>query len=133
MIRQLLLHKGDSPNELLSVIRQFIKEYPNGLSVTVEPIYQKRTSKQNALYQLLVHRLHTQSGMDEDYIRYEAKRIAIGWGYPVKRDNDGNPIEVNGTFVGISSSDACISDFNKLIDGVYQLALREKIVLGDIK
>ena len=133
MIKQLQLHKGDSPSELLDVIRQFMKEYPSGLSVTVEPIYQKRTTKQNALYQLLVHRLHTQSGMDEDYIRYEAKRIAVGWGYPVKRDEQGYPIEKDGSFVGISSRDANIAQFKMLIEGLYQLALRNDIILEDVK
>ena len=133
MIRQFLIHKGDSSSELMSTIRQFIGEYPNGVTVTVEPYYQKRTGKQNALYQLLVHRLAIQSGLDEEYIKDEAKKIAIGWGYPVKRDEDGYPLEVNGTYVGISSRDANIAQFNMLVDALYQLALRNDIILEDVK
>lgn len=133
MIRHFLFHKGDSSSELLTTIRQFIGEYPNGVTVTVEPYYQQRTGKQNALYQLLVHRLAIQSGLDEEYIKDEAKKIAIGWGYPVKRDEDGYPLEVNGTYVGISSRDANIAQFNMLVDALYQLALRNDIILEDVK
>lgn len=133
MIRTFLLHKGDSSTELFNTIRQFLGEYPNGVTVTVEPWYQPRTSKQNAMYQLLVHRLSTQSGLAEEYIKEEAKKIAIGWGYPVKRDEDGYPIEKDGSFVGISSRDANIAQFKMLIDGLYQLALKHDIVLEDVK
>lgn len=133
MIRQFLIHKGDSSSELMNTIRQFIGEYPNGVTVTVEPYYQLRTGKQNALYQLLVHRLSIQSGLDEEFIKTEAKKIAIGWGYPVKRDEDGYPIEKDGTFVGISSRDANIAQFNMLIDALHQLALRNDIILEDVK
>lgn len=133
MIKQFLFHKGDSSSELICTIRQFIGEYPNGVTVTVEPYYQQRTGKQNALYQLLVHRLAIQSGLDEDYIKDEAKKIAIGWGYPVKRDEEGYPLEVNGTYVGISSRDANIAQFNMLVDALYQLALRNDIILEDVK
>lgn len=133
MVRQFLLHKGDSPSELIATIRRFIGEYPNGVTVTVEPWYQPRTGKQNAMYQLLVHRLSTQSGLDEQYIKEEAKKIAIGWGYPVKRDEDGYPIEKDGSFVGISSRDTNIAQFKMLIDALYQLALRNDIILEDVK
>lgn len=133
MVKQFIFHRGDSSSELCSTIRQFIGEYPNGVTVTVEPYYQQRTGKQNAMYQLLVHRLSTQSGLPEEYIREEAKKIAIGWGYPVKRDEQGYPIEKDGSFVGISSRDANIAQFKMLIEGLYQLALRNDIILEDVK
>jgi len=133
MIRQFQVHKGDSPSEIISTIRDFIGLYPNGVMVTVEPVYQLRTGKQNAMYQLLVHRLATQSGYDEEYIKAEAKKIAIGYGYPVQRDADGYPIEKDGTFVGISSRDANVAQFKMLIDALYQLALRNDIILEDVK
>lgn len=133
MIRQFTLHKGDTPSELYHTIRQFLGEYPNGVTVTVEPFYQQRTGKQNAMYQLLVHRLATQCGRDEGWVKEQAKKIAIGHGYPVKRDEDGYPIEKDGTFVGISSRDANIAQFKMLIDALYQLALNNDIILEDVK
>ena len=133
MIRQFQIHRGDNSSELISTIRKFLGEYPNGITVTVEPFYQPRTGKQNAMYQLLVHRLATQCGRDEGWVKEQAKRIAIGHGYPVKRDADGYPVEKDGTFVGISSRDANIAQFKILINALYQLAMDNDIILEDVK
>ena len=133
MIRQLLLHKGDSPSELVSTVRQFVKEYPNGVVVTVEPFCLPRTKKQNGQFQVLVKRLSVQSGFPTDAVKMMVKDIAVGHGYPVERDEDGEPIMQHGSYVPLSTAKATIGQFKLLIESCYDLALKYDIVLDDVK
>ena len=133
MKREFLFHKGDNAHDLTQTIRELVNRYPNGVAVTVEPYCLPRTREQNALLHVLIRRLSEQSGFPEEALKDWIKDIAVGHGYPVERDEWGNPIEKNGTYVPISSANANIAQMKMLIDACYSVALRYDIVLDDVK
>lgn len=133
MKREFIFHHGSTSTELMRTIREYINKYPNGVTVTVEPYCLPRTKEQNALLHVLIRRLSEQSGYPIDKLKDWIKDIAVGHGYPVERDEDGNPIEKDGSYVPISSANANIAQMKMLIDACYVLALRYDIVLDDVK
>ena len=133
MKREFLFHKGDNAHDLTQTIREYVNKYPNGVVVTVEPYCMPRSKEQNALLHVLIRRLSTQSGLPEDALKTWIKDIAVGHGYPVERNEWGDPIEKNGSYVPISSANANIAQMKMLIDACYVLALRYDIVLDDVK
>lgn len=133
MKSEFLFHKGDNAHNLLQTIREYVNKYPNGVSVTVEPYCLPRTREQNALLHVLLRRLSEQSGFPMDALKDWIKDIAVGHGYPVERDEFGNPISRNGSYIPISSANANIAQMKMLIDACYELGLRYDIVLDDIK
>ena len=133
MRKELLLHKGDSPSRLVSTVREYIDRYPNGVLVTVEPYCLPRTKEQNSLYQVLIKRISAQSGYPTDAVKNMVKEMAVGYGYPVERDEDGDPIERYGSFVPLSTTKASIGQIKILIECCYKIASKFDIVLDDVK
>ena len=92
MKRELLIHKGDSPQELFSAVKQFLGMYENGVIVTVEPYCSPRTAKQNGTYQLWVKRIHSQTGIPTDQLKKMAKEMGFaenGYRLIINCGNDG--------------------------------------------
>ena len=133
MKTELLLHKGESPHVLTQTVREYINRYPNGVVVTVEPYCLPRTKKQNGTYQVMVRRLSEQSGLSTQMVKQMAKHIAVGHGYPVERDEDGEPIMEYGSFVPKSTKDVTIGQMKILIEALHQLGLKYDVVLEDVK
>jgi len=130
---ELVIKKGDSPSKLLDVVRQYAKKYPNGVSISIEPYCLPRTKAQNNTYQLWVKRASEQTGIPTDLLKQMAKDKAVGYGYPVERDEDGEPIMKYGKFVPISSKDATIGQIKILMEQVRIIALDHDVVLEDVK
>ena len=133
MIEKMHLHDTGSLPDLNRQVGRFLSKYPNGVTVTIEPFYQQRTLKQNGTYQLMVRRLAEQSGLSTDEVKRRAKENAVGWGYPVERDDEGEPILYHGEVRGIPSKDANVAQFKLLIDALQQEALENRIILEDYK
>lgn len=133
MKHEFLFHKGDTPSELYRTIKDYINRYPNGVTVTVEPYCLTRTKPQNGKYQVLVRRLSEQSGMPTDEVKMKAKMIAVGHGYPVERDEEGEPIMRYGSIIPKSTKDITIGQMEILIEALYQLGLKHNIILDDVK
>ena len=133
MRTELVIKKGDSPSELLRVVRQYADRYPNGVSINIEPYCLPRTKAQNNTYQLWVKQAAEQTGISSDGLKRMAKDKAIGYGYPVERDEEGEPIMKYGKFVPISSKDATIGQIKILMEQVRIIALEHDVVLGEVK
>jgi len=131
MKRELLIHKGDSPQELYSAVKQFVNAYPKGVIVTIEPWCEPRTAKQNGTYQLWVKRISTQTGIPTDILKRMAKEKAIGYGYPVERDEDGEPILQYGYVIPKSTKDVAVEDMVILLRCLEEIGLENKVVLND--
>ena len=133
MKNQLFIKKGDSPYELNALVRDYCSRYPNGVVVTIEPYCMPSTKKQNGLYQVLVRRLAEQSGLSVQEVKAFAKDKAIGKGYPVERDADGDPILEDGRIVPLATKAATIGQMKILIETLYEIGLENGIVLDDVK
>ena len=133
MKREFFFKTSGNASDLVKTIKEYVNRYPNGVTVTVEPYCIPRSKEQNALFHVLLRRLSEQSGYPIEKLKDWVKDIAVGHGYPVERDEWGNPIEKNGSYVPISSATANIAQMKKLIDACYVLALRYDIVLDDVK
>lgn len=132
MRHEFLFHEGDTPNELLRTLRYYISHYPNGVVVTVEPYKMKRTAKQNGQYQVLIKRLSAQSGLETDQVKRLVKEMAVGYNYPVERDEDGEPILKYGYPIPISTSQATVEQMQILIECCYKIASKYGYVLTDV-
>ena len=133
MKREFLFHKGDTSGELMRTVREFVGHYPNGVVVTVEPYCMPRTREQNSKYQLLVKRLSAQSGFSTDEIKAYVKDMAVGYGYPVERDEDGEPVMKYGSYIPLSTTKATIGQMSILIECCYKIGAKYDIVLDDVK
>ena len=133
MQKQITIRRGDSSSELCQAVREMLNQYPNGLTVTIEPWCAPRTVKQNGQYQVLVKRLAEQSGYSPELIKQYAKERAVGKGYPVRRDENGEPVLQNGMIVPVSSKDATIGQFKILIETLYEIGLENGFILEDVK
>lgn len=133
MRKEFLFHKGDTSGELLRTVKAFINRYPNGVVVTVEPYCMGRSKEQNALYQLLIRRLSESTPYTVDEMKAIVKDKAVGNGYPVERDDDGDPIERNGSYVPLSTKKATVGQMEMLIECCYKLGAKWNIVLDDVK
>lgn len=133
MVKELLIHKGDTTTELIQTVREFVNRYPNGVVVRIEPYCLPRTKKQNGTYQVMVRRLSEQSGYPTPLIKEMAKQIAVGHGYPVERDDEGEPVLKYGSLVPKSTKDVTIGQMKILIEALHELALKYDIVLEDVK
>ena len=133
MRREILIHRGDSPSLLLSTVKEFIGEYPKGVVVTVEPWCEPRTKAQNAQYQLWVKRISAQTGIRSDELKRMAKDDAVGFGYPVERDEDGEPIMQYGSCIPKSTKDVTIGQMKILMRSLRNIALEHDVVLEDTK
>lgn len=133
MKRELLIHKGDSPQELFSAVKQFLGMYENGVIVTVEPYCSPRTAKQNGTYQLWVKRIHSQTGIPTDQLKKMAKEMAVGYGYPVERDEDGEPILQYGSVVPKSTRDVAVEDMVVLLRCLEKIAIKHDVVIDDVR
>jgi len=133
MRHELLLHKGDTSHELLRIVKEYIDSYPNGVVVTVSPYCMTRTKKQNGYYQQLVRRISAQTGIQTDLLKRMAKEKAIGYGYPVERDEDGEPIMRYGSLVPKSTKDVSINQLKILIRVLREIALEHDVIIEDEK
>lgn len=133
MTKEILLVKGDSPADLVSTVREFINRYPNGVVVTVGPYCLPRTKKQNGQFQVLVKRISAQSGYPSDAVKMMVKDLAVGYGYPVERDEDNEPICKYGSYIPLSTAKATIGQMQILIECCYKIASKFDIVLDDVK
>ena len=131
MKREMLIHKGDLPNELLSAVKQFVNTYPNGVLVTIEPYCMPRTAKQNGTYQLWVKRISAQTGIPTDILKKMAKDKAVGMGYPVERDEDGEPILQYGSVIPKSTKAVSVEDMVILLRCLEEIGLAHDVVLND--
>ena len=80
MIQKMHLHDTGSLPDLDRQVGSFLKKYPNGVTVTIEPFYQQRTLKQNGTYQLMAKRIAAQSGLPTDEVKRRAMKIATADG-----------------------------------------------------
>ena len=129
----MVIHKGDSPSELYSAVKEFVNAYPKGVMVTIEPWCEPRTKAQNGTYQLWVKRISAQTGISTDLLKKMAKEMAVGYGYPVERDEDGEPILQYGSVIPKSTKAVAVEDMKVLLDCLYKIGIKNDVVLDDIK
>ena len=143
MERKLLVSKGDSKTELIEAVKEMVNEYLQ-VVVTIQPVYDKRSLKQNALYQVYIRRIAEHSGLSsqpngEKYLRCLVKQKAVELGYPPQINEDGSlayeKVEYFGdeySFIkGKSSKDASVDEFKYLLDACNLLAQEFDYVLED--
>ena len=143
MERKLLINKGDSKTELIEAVKQMLNEHLQVL-VTIQPVYDKRSLKQNALYQVYIKRMAEQSGLSsqpngEKYLRCMVKQKAVELGYPPMIKEDGSlayeDVEYMGDkysfIMGKSSKDASIAEFKYLLTACDLLAQEFDFVLDN--
>ena len=134
MKHEFLFHKGDTSSELLSTLRYYVNHYPHGVVVTVEPYCMPRSKEQNALYQKYIRRITIQGGFHTtDEVKAIVKNIAVGRGYPLETDEDGQPILIDGKIVPLSSAKATIGQMKILIETTMEFGLDNGIVMDDVK
>ena len=133
MRQEILIHRGDSPRELLSAVKQFLGMYEHGVMVTVEPYCMPRTAKQNGTYQLWVKRISAQTGIPTDQLKRMAKEMAVGYGYPVERDEDGEPILQYGSLIPKSTKAVAVEDMVILLRCLEKIAIKYDVVIDDVK
>lgn len=131
MRKHLTIHRGDTSRELVHTVAQFLKQYPNGVAVTIEPYCMPRTKKQNGQFQVLIKRISAQSGYPSDAVKMMVKDMAVGHGYPVEVDEDGDPIMKYGSYIPLHTNKATIGQMQILIECCYKLASKFDIVLED--
>jgi len=131
MRSEFVFHEGDTSGELLRTIKEYISRYPNGVTVVVEPFKSRRTDKQNALYQLYVKRISAQSGYPTDAVKMMVKDMAVGYGYPVEKDEDGEPILQYGNPIPLSTSKANVEEMEKILECCHMIASKFDYVLDD--
>lgn len=101
------------------------------IKVTVEPNFRKRTLKENAYFHVLCKRLAEMAGGTPEDIKDMAKVKAVELGYPVDRDDQGNPKTNQYGICGIPSSEANVGECVLLIEAVHMLASENGYYLED--
>lgn len=101
------------------------------IKVTVEPNFRKRTVKENAYFHVLCKRLSEMAGGTAEDIKGMAKVKAVELGYPVDKDEKGNPKMNEHGICGIPSSEANIGECVLLIEAVHMLASENGYFLED--
>ena len=145
MERKLLVSKGDSKTELIEAVKEMVDEYLQ-VVVTIQPVYDKRTLKQNALYQVWIKRIACHSGFadqpnGEKYLRGLVKQKAVELGYPPQINEDGSlayeKVEYFGdeySFIkGKSSKEASVDEFKYLLEACNIIAQDFDYVLEDTR
>lgn len=134
MKREFFFHHGSTASELLRTIKEYVNRYPNGVTVTVEPYCMPRSKEQNALYQKYVRRITIQGGFKtSEEVKQIVKNIAVGYGYPLELDEDGQPVLRDGKIVPLSSAKATVGQMKILINSTLEFGLDNGIVMDDVK
>ena len=91
--------------------------------VSMTPVFGQRTTRQNALFHLLVNRIALGTGCSKEEAKDAIKAKAVEMGYPPQTDTYGRLVlDKNKQVVPKPSHEASVHDMQTLIEAAYYVA-----------
>ena len=137
---ELQLPVGYDPNrhkkidEAIAKNRERAERISKGyVKVTIEAYPFTCSRKEMNYFHMLCRRLATQAGDASrwEYIKEEAKNLALDWGYPPEYDSDGVVMMKDGKPIPLSVAKATNQQVSVLLDVLYDIAGNNGFDLGD--